>query len=110
MERLSHSNLLRNLNQFKVTCSNMGSIFHLLIVLVTGLAASTLVFRLQYSDSATNPQVLYRTEKHGQEWQPIHHLGGNEPWFSKKADIVAPGTDVLPGCRVDQVHMVGFLD
>ncbi|KAI7339633.1 phosphoglycerate mutase-like protein [Hortaea werneckii] len=40
------------------------------------------------------------------EWDPMHHMGGNSPWFPKYAGTVQEGLDLPQGCRVDQVHMI----
>ena len=43
-----------------------------------------------------------------EEWDVLRHMGGNSPWIQKTEGIVnGSSIDVLPGCRVDQVHMVG---
>lgn len=42
-----------------------------------------------------------------EEWNLLHHLGGNGPWIPKTTDVVEGGIDPPPGCRIDQIHMVG---
>jgi len=40
-------------------------------------------------------------------WKPLYHLGGNSPWIQKVDGVVDTDCNTPPGCRVDQVHMVG---
>ena len=42
------------------------------------------------------------------EWDIMHHQGGNSPWIFKEHGIVEARINPPPGCRVDQVHMVGM--
>lgn len=41
-----------------------------------------------------------------EEWNVMHHMGGNSPWFPKTKGILQNGLDVPLECWVDQVHMV----
>ncbi|RMZ16703.1 hypothetical protein D0860_00869 [Hortaea werneckii] len=56
---------------------------------------------LGLNDVPANESVLAVSE----EWDPMHHMGGNSPWFPKSAGTVQEGLDLPQGCRVDQVHM-----
>ena len=40
-------------------------------------------------------------------WNVLHHMGGNSPWVQKTEEVVNGSVDIPPGCRIDQVHMVG---
>ena len=42
------------------------------------------------------------------EWDVMRHQGGNSPWIAKEHGIIEAGIEPPPGCRVDQVHMVGI--
>lgn len=57
---------------------------------------------LGLNDVPANESILAESG----EWDPMHHMGGNSPWFPKYAGTVQEGLDLPPGCRVDQVHMV----
>ncbi|RMZ29501.1 hypothetical protein D0859_06408 [Hortaea werneckii] len=52
-------------------------------------------------DVPANESILAVSE----EWDPMHHMGGNSPWFPKNDGTVQEGLDLPRGCRVDQVHM-----
>ena len=41
------------------------------------------------------------------EWDVMRHQGGNSPWIAKQHGVLEAGIEPPPGCRVDQVHMVG---
>ncbi|KAI7146696.1 phosphoglycerate mutase-like protein, partial [Hortaea werneckii] len=57
---------------------------------------------LGLNDIPANDSILAVSE----EWDPMHHMGGNSPWFPKNAGTVQEGLDLPQGCRVDQVHMI----
>ena len=57
---------------------------------------------LGLNDVPANESILAVRE----EWDPMHHMGGNSPWFPKNAGTVQEGLEMPQGCRVDQVHMV----
>lgn len=38
----------------------------------------------------------------------LYHLGGNGPWIPKVRNVTGDSIEPPEGCRVDQVHMVGF--
>ncbi|KAK5129021.1 hypothetical protein LTR85_000354 [Meristemomyces frigidus] len=42
------------------------------------------------------------------KWDVMRHQGGNSPWITKNGGVVEGGIEPPAGCRVDQVHMVGF--
>lgn len=42
-----------------------------------------------------------------EDWNLLHHLGGNGPWIPKTTNVVDGGIDAPAGCRIEQIHMVG---
>ena len=58
---------------------------------------------LKPSDASQHDHISSRET----EWNVMHHQGGNSPWYSKQYGIVESGIEPPPGCRIDQVHMVG---
>ena len=42
------------------------------------------------------------------DWNLFYHLGGNGPWIPKSRNITDDSIAPPPGCRVEQVHMVGL--
>lgn len=43
------------------------------------------------------------------DWNLLHHLGGNSPWFQKSTGIANDSIETPVGCHVDQVHMVSSI-
>ena len=66
-------------------------------------AASQLSLPLTFGNSRASSEVY----EHQEDWKLFHHLGGNGPWIQRTENVVEGGIEVPPGCRVDQVHMVG---
>ncbi len=57
-----------------------------------------------------HPQRSHGTEGGtiARSWNLLYHLGGNGPWIEKEEGVVKGGIGVPDGCRVEQVHMVGY--
>lgn len=55
-----------------------------------------------------DPQQLHedRSGATSQDWNVLHHMGGNGPWIEKVEDIVPGGIAVPKGCEIDQIHMM----